>query len=286
MNMKRSLAALMCAVFLIGLSSCGSNVPSNATEMFDAYETAIVDTGFNVSGDITAKVVLDYMDSGASMNMEIPITMSMDVDMFNDAMHGTMTVSSSIFGADFSENIEFYSETEEGSAKTYMCTTDDIWTVADAGDYNGFGKLDESADALFDKDNGVYTVTARLSELMGEEQLEEFLEEMSGELADADTAYIEDMLNNSAVVYTFDAETNYLISIHMDELNYGTFVSADDITVDEDTVKNYSEGTTDPDIPLGVSISLEIDLTFGNYGGITANDVVIPDNIRTSAISQ
>lgn len=284
MKMKRSFAALLCAVSLIGLSACGAKAPSNAVEMFDAYQAAVTDTGFNVSGDIAATVALDYLDSGASMNMEIPITMSMDVDVFNDTMHGTMTVSSSIFGTDFSQDVEFYSETEDSSTKTYMCTADGVWTTTDAGNYSGFGELNESADALFDKGDGVYTVTARLSELMGEEQLEEFLGEMSGELADVDIEYIEDMLRNSAVVYTFDAETSYLLSIHMDELNYGTFVSTDDVVVDEKTIEDNSEGTADPDIPMSVSISLEFDLAFDNYGEVSADDVAIPDEVKNSAV--
>jgi len=247
--------------------------------MFDAYQTAIADTGFNVTGDIAAEVSLDYMDSSARINLSIPITMLLDLDVFNDAAHGTITVSSSIFDANFSADMELYNTNENGIMKAYTSDNGDDWSIIDTENYNGFGRPSEIAKAEFAKGEGVYTVTVRLSELMDEKRLKEFLGEMSGKIADVGPAYIEDILNNSEVIYTFDAKTNYLLSVHMDEHNYGTFVIDSNLTTGE---QNF-EGTADPGIPLGVSISLAIDLTFDDYGNITADSVSAPDSVKDSA---
>lgn len=262
---KKRLAALgMSAVLALSLVSCGASEPKTVAEMFDAYEEAIKDTGYSVEGTIAMGVSM----TGGGMSFDIPIAMDYTGDFYNGNAHGEMGLSMSFMGQSVNSTVEYYIDESDGQVAQYSNTDGSGWTRLSEVNADFVASIDDKDIGTLEKIDDTYVATIAMDEVTSTDTFKDLFETMASSTGSTNTEEMAEMLGDAKMVYTFDAKTKQLKSLVMDEFEC-------DIT---------SAISTDPTMDgVEMSMTMAIDLQFSNYGGISADDVATPDEVKDSA---
>lgn len=221
MKLKRVLSTLLCAIFATGLVGCNFNAPKSASDVFSEYEKAIENVGYSMDGVLNATVTISYEQEGANANIEVPMQMDIAFDVFNDNAHGTMSMNADALGSLLDSNSEFYVVSNEDDVTLYSTQDGENWRKQ-ADELSKQLVSDELLEkAQFEKDDEEYIVTISFSDILEDESVENILDDLSvGTMfSEFDEDALKEIFKDCMVVYTFDAQTNYLSSVKVDNIN-------------------------------------------------------------------
>lgn len=265
---KKSLAALgVCAVMALSLTSCGFGTPKTPADMFEAYQKAIVDTGYSVDGGINLGIA---MDTGG-FSIDIPVELEYEGKFYNGNGHGKMDMSMKFFGQSANSNVEFYIDSDGDKATQYTNADDAGWVMSADVTMNFVSSVTDDKIGTLEKVDDAYVATIPLNEVSETDSFKELFSSMA-EDADMGDLDVSEILKDATIVYTFDAKTSQLQSIVMDEFEV-----------------DISKALEQSDPALGeasMAMTMSMELNFSDYGKIDADDVAIPDEVKDNAMDQ
>lgn len=296
-----SLVLVLCLSMLVG---CSIFPPKNASDLLKRANEAMEDSdNYSVLVDMGIEATLKGNIEGATMELFMPIDMSMSYDIAGEYAHGDMDMSASMdvsasymgesqsMDEDFSQSAEVYMITseEDGVVTTYTNKDKEGWVVSEQDidnaslDFNSL--MDDErgifADADMEKDGDEYIVTLELADAFENDSFRDFLAGnvsfgVAGEDVDIDWAEFADSIEDAEVVYTFDAKTYFLKSVVIEEFNISdasALSGMDGMDLNGMDIEEFS-------------MLINISMTFDNYGGIDASDVKAPKKVTKNAVEE
>lgn len=273
---KRLVSAIATgALVLAGLVGCGQaqngaapetaaapSEPASAQEVLDRWEA---DPNYkNYHTDMTAEMSATFL--GQSMSM--PIKLSLDVA--GDNSHGTMEadltgmgsekMSSELYTEKDGDNYYQYTSAENGDQKSWYKTVQ-----KDANLTEQLTSKKVMSEAEFSKtEDGGYQLSVPAEKLL--EAMNDS-DEFSGMLQNMDNEAMKNAISNSKAVFTFDKDC---------KPQKLTFVI--DYSLD-----SSGSGTDDQGSSSG-SMKVSFDIDFSNFGGIDAESVKTPEDVKKTAV--
>ncbi len=276
--MKKKLLALsLAAAMCFSATGCAVNLsvggPKTASDVIEKYAEKMEEE-VNYHADMDMEFEIGAKGDG--MSIELPILMSMSVDVLDENLHGDMTMEMSFMGQEMKEKSEIYVESGKRSTKTYSYSdSDGYWTVTEedrgADIASGFSDMDskafENAELEVDKKAGTYTITQTFGDFAETAELYEKLEDVYGDMASMMSMDPDDFLDeweDAEVIYVFDKDF-YLTSVEITGCEFSDTIKEDGVSLD-------------------VTVSLSLSYEFSDFGKITESDVEVPDDVADKAV--
>lgn len=291
-NRFKTGIAVMCAVMLSGavFTGCGSDDSeksetkefSTASEFIDAYSVS-ERMNYNAKGGVN--IGFDMTDGNNTVNLGADT--SFDIDIADTDMHGSITISGGIanlFGtdADESHTAEFYYSgsdnrcySKDESEDEWYFTSDNTFTsIAAFADVNFDSEIFANAEFKADEAKNQYIITMPLRDMFKSDALNSLVSESESETFNFGSIFAGEEFTTAAenkfVVYTFDMDTQNLLSVKTDPVEFTGETNADE----EDSAAGMIKYT--------ISFSAEINLS--DYGKIDSKNAAVSDDIKNSAI--
>lgn len=245
---------------LAGCGAAGQPEPTTAKEVYERYEAAQNKDNY--------KMQMNYDMTVAAAGYEIPITMTMDMDVADKNGHGTMTTNT--FGSE-SQN-EVYMADEDGTYVQYIGTTEGdktTWArneVDSAALADGIATAEMFEDAQMEKTDDGYKVTVpgdKILDVMG--SMSGSSMDLSSILGEEGQQMLAESLKGSSIIYTFDKDC-LLIGM--------TFDMSFEYSMGE------VEGTE-----LSMKLAMKMDATLSDYGTVDASTIAVPEEVKKEATS-
>lgn len=293
-----SVCALLSLSVLTGCSidkdeiSSSQNIITNVTSADDIisnYKNS-ERSSYHVNGEFVFN--FDMQMNGKSVTSDS--SEHFDVDIISGNMHGTVGMSSTETysssedndSTDIVSDFEFYLN-NDGSDFYVKDISDDAvlsdWYYSNnANDIIANYLLFDLSEDMFNevsdettyelKDN-TYVVSLPLDDMLMSDGvfgaiISDSIYSFNAYLVD--DAEFQSALHDKSAVYTFDANTFDLLSVKTDNMSY-----SDDYVSDDDS----GSGDT-----LNYQFDMQFVLDFSDYGQIDASSVIVPDDIRSSAV--
>lgn len=275
---KRLVSAIATgALVLAGLVGCGqaqngaapeaettaaASEPMSAQEVLDRWEADPNNKNYHV--DMTADMSANFLGQSISM----PIKLALDVA--GDNSHGTMEadltsigsekMSSELYGEKDGDSYYQYTSAENGDQKSWYKTKQSDANLADQVTSKKI-----LAEAEFSKtEDGGYQLTIPAEKLL---DAMNDSDEFSGMLQNMDNEAMKDAISQSKATYTFDKDCR------PQKLSFSI-----DYQID-----SSGNSTDDQDSSAG-SMKVAFDFDFSNFGGIDAESVKVPEDVKKSAV--
>lgn len=265
--MKKALSFLMAGLMAFSLAACGTSGPKTAEDLMTLVMENPADN-YELSGKINMTVSM----AGGGLSFEMPMDIAMTGAICGENSVAQSVVSASILGQEMEESVKAY--LYDGQAYV-LDSSENTWTVGSQDTTDGVMELnglmdkfcnpEQFAKAELDHADGVYTVTASIVDILGEEGSEEFFNFDDMLPSDEASNDISSALSAGKLTYVIN-EDYQLESIVMDETE-GTQTY-------EENGASY-EGT----------VSLGMSFEFANYGGVKDEDVTPPEEALTAGTS-
>ena len=248
-------AGLLTVLVLAAQAGCKQEQPiPTPDELTEGYTAAIQDKGYSMEGGIQLTMNMGNPDTGNEIS--IPLSIEISMDRYNQLSHGWMEATGDMGGESTQYEMEFYMDP---SGAQYMNQNGTGWVTADCGVnfLPDISSLTLPENAEVEKSGQNYLVSAPLSSFLQEDALMQ----MMGESTKPPVELIEAM-ETVSVTYVFDAKTGFLSSITM-----------------ADPFSYY------PESGEGISMGMELELAmeFSKYGEVTAENVMIPEDVLNNA---
>lgn len=304
--MAITLTVIMVMSAMTGCSLFG---PKDAADLLVKSEKAMsAESGYTIDmkADFDADLEMDMM--GAAMDLDVPVTLTAKMDIFkNKNIHGTLEMSGNVKATvemdgekqdqseKLDEEMEFYIEAGDKEITTYQKDGDGDWTYTkteNTADKFGLDKIDDvigKAEMAKEKDG--YSLEIALTDLMESKAFDEILKEadLEDSLEDIkiDKEEIKKLFEGVKAKYTFDKKYRVTgFSIDTIELDLGDMLkdlAKEMEKSDEETGLGELEALLNGGIKEA-KISLSISATFGGYGEVEEESVVVSEKIKDDAI--
>lgn len=278
--MKKKLLALflstaMCLITAgcsVSIPGIGSNV-SSASDVIEKYVEHI-DGSCNYHTDMDMEIGI--LADAQGMEIDLPIELSLSADVLDGNVHGDMEMSMSFMNQNMEQSMEMYLESGKRKSTMYIYDPEQgYWTVSEdaknAEAALSFGSIDpddfEDAEMKYDKDKKTYTVIQEFGDFAESNSVYDMVDEMYGDMSSMmsmDSNDILDAWEDAEVIYVFDKDF-YLLSVTVDGCEYSGTISEDGMTVD-------------------LSVTLDFEFEFSDYGKIEDSDVEVPSKVKKSAV--
>lgn len=256
--MKRVFSVFLAAVMALSLASCGGKSAKTMEDVVDAYKAHEDAGNYALAGTMN----MDIKMSSEGLDLEMPMTVDVDMTVTGDKSHGTAGLSASMMGIDMSEAYEFYTDGE----LTFTCE-DGEWSLGsednDAMDAANMSQalaseeLFKKAELTENRETGGWTAVVTGDALAGSGLMDNMLDlstvEDDAELKESMAAD----LAKGKIIYEFDKDC-YLTSIRMEDMN-------------------FSETVTEDGVESTVELSLRLNFTLSGYG--SQEEIVVPAEI-------
>ena len=271
-------ALMMSLVLVIGvLSACSLMGPKNAKECFEKNLSASAGLeSYHMDVDMEMGMNMSFSDPTVAAQFEefmgvksfdIPIDVTMSVDVGKDTAHADMDMNVSMLGQKMSEKGEMYLDVKEGCSYTKM-DSDDGWTKSDLEDGDMFTQLFDEKDLEnvdwdkmeFKKTDDGYVVTGPV-EAFGD-----------GFITDSTSAYLDDMDVNDFSLDGGDVEFKFNKKCVMTE------ASIKDL-------KMTGKSELDSDMgDMDTTITLDATFEYSKFNEVDEDDYAIPKKVKKNAI--
>ena len=270
-------ALMMSLVLVIGvLSACSLMGPRSAKDCFeknlsasaalDSYHMDVdMEMGMNMSfNDPT--VAAQFEEFMGVKTFDIPIDITMSVDVGKDTAHADMDMSLSMLGQKMSEKGEMYLDAKEGCTYTKM-DSDNGWTKSDSEDGDMFTQLFDEKDLEnvdwdkmeFKKTDDGYVVTGPV-EAFGD-----------GFITDSTSAYLDDMDVDDFSLDSGDVEFKFNKKCVMTE------ASIKDLTMTGKADLGSDMGD------MNATITLDATFEYSKFNEVDEDDYAIPKKVMKDA---
>ena len=270
-------ALMMSLVLVIGvLSACSLMGPKNAKECFEKNLSASAGLeSYHMDVDMEMGMNMSFSDPTVAAQFEefmgvkafdIPIDVTMSVDVGKDTAHADMDMNVSMLGQKMSEKGEMYLDVKEGCSYTKM-DSDDGWTKSDLEDGDMFTQLFDEKDLEnvdwdkmeFKKTDDGYVVTGPV-EAFGD-----------GFITDSTSAYLDDMDVNDFSLDGGDVEFKFNKKCVMTE------ASIKDL-------KMTGKSELDSDMgDMDTTITLDATFEYSKFNEVDEDDYAIPKKVVKDA---
>lgn len=260
--MKRVFSVFLAAVMTLSLASCGGESAKTMEDVVDAYKAHEDAGNYALAGTMN----MDIKMSSEGLDLEMPMTVDVDMTVTGDKSHGTAGLSASMMGIDMSEAYEFYTDGE----LTFMCEDgewglgsedNDAMDAANMSQALASEELFKKAELTENRETGGWTAVITGDALAGSGLMDNMLDlstvEDDAELKESMAAD----LAKGKIIYEFDKDC-YLTSIRMEDMN-------------------FSETVTEDGVESTVELSLRLNFTLSGYG--SQEEIVVPEEIMALA---
>ena len=304
------MAIALTVIMVMGaMTGCSLFGPKDAADLLVKSEKAMsAESGYTIDmkADFDADLEMDMM--GAAMDLDVPVTLTAKMDIFkNKNIHGTLEMSGNVKATvemdgekqdqseKLDEEMEFYIEAGDKEITTYQKDGDGDWTYTkteNTADKFGLDKIDDvigKAEMAKEKDG--YSLEIALTDLMESKAFDEILKEadLEDSLEDIkiDKEEIKKLFEGVKAKYTFDKKYRVTgFSIDTIELDLGDMLkdlAKEMEKSDEETGLGELEALLNGGIKEA-KISLSISATFGGYGEVEEESVVVSEKIKDDAV--
>lgn len=276
---KKFLALFLSAATCLTTAGCSISIPgmgdniSDASDVIEKY-VACMDGSCNYHTDMDMEIGI--MADAQGMKLDLPIKFSLSADVLDENLHGDMEMSMSFMGQDIEQSAEVYLESGKRKSTTYIYDSEQgYWTVSEDTKNTeaalSFGNLDaddfEDAKMEYDKDKKTYTITQEFGDFADSSSVYDMIDEMYGSMSSMTSMDSDDILDaweDAKVIYVFDKDF-YLTSVAVEDCEYSGTISEDGTDVD-------------------MSVALDFEFKFSDYGKIEDSDVEVPKKVKNSAV--
>lgn len=277
---KKFVALFLSTAICLTTAGCSVSIPgigSNVSSASDVIEKYVE----NMEGSCNYHTDMD-MEIGISadaqgMKIDLPIELSLSADVLDGDMHGDMNMSMSFMGQDMDQSMEMYVESGKHGSTMYTYDSEFGYWMMSEDDKNAeaalsFGGLDpddfEDAKMEYDKDKKAYTVTQEFGDFVDSNSVYDMIGEMYDDMSGMMSMDYNDILDaweDAEVIYVFDKDF-YLSSVTVDGCEYSGTMSEDGTDVD-------------------LTVTLDLEVKFSDYGEIEDSDVEVPKKVKKDAIT-
>ena len=273
---KRAAAWAATALLVVGgLAGCAPAEPKSAQEVVERY------TKLSDYDNYQSHTVIDVTMS--LLGQELPMSVTMDMDVAGDAAHGTM--GTSLFGEDISSEV-YLEKDEEGNFVQYTSSGegDDVaWTksTTDSGRLGAtpddFLTDDLLEGATFAAEEDGYVVSVSGSKFMEKLNTSDDMSSMFESLGDESIA---SSVEGSVATLSFDKDCRLTSISYAIDLS-----SADDDQAEGEEAEGEEADEDGLSFSLDVSVAMGINIELSNYGTVDATTLVVPDDVKANAVS-
>lgn len=267
MKKKYAILAMCIAVSGMGIVPVHADGIEDPEGLVDAYLKE-ERSNYNMEGTVSMGVKV----ASEGVTVEIPVDISLDMDVAGDNMHGEVGVKMEVAGQSMDENFEMYAEKDGSIMSTYL-DLDGSWqcSLSNVSETPGFSSASEISEINwtgFEEKEDAYELTTDFSEIkdsLGTEA-DGIMDEFASSLGSGSSDIL-DSLGNGEVVYSFDKDTLDLLSVDMEGL----------------------EGKTETEISgssVDLSFTLSMDIDFSDFGKVSEDDVKVPDAVKEEATGE
>ena len=269
--MKKKLFAVFLTIAAVAslLTGCSLGQMSAEDVITKSQEADINNYRMEGGIDFSLNVTADG-EGQDGMSIDVPVSVSLDAEVADGKAHGEAAMKISFMGEKATTDVEFYMD----GATRYICQDGDGWERSEADDDFSVREsisADCFADAevVYDKDKGTYTITNTLGKLMENKAfrnaMQDAIEASGDSLSSVDSDDLLDGLADGKIALTFDSKTFAMMRCTLEEITI-------EVPMEESGVK------------LTMSLELEMDVKFSDFGEVDEDDVRIPKSVKSSAV--
>lgn len=269
--MKKKLLAVVLTIAVVASLLTGCSLGQLSAEDIITKSQEADNSNYRMEGDIgfSLNVAADGEDQDG-MSIDVPISISFDAEVADGETHGEADMKMSFMGEKATTGMEFYID---GDTR-YICQDGGEWVHSKTDDdfsMRGAMSADCFADAevVYDKDKGTYTITNTLDKLLENKAfrsaMQDAIEASGDSLNSVDSDDLLDGLADGKITLVFDCKTFAMLRCSLEEITV-------EVPMEQDGVK------------LTLSLELEMDIKFSDFGEVDEDDVRVPKSVKNSAV--